>query len=457
MVRQLSEKTDTRLERVQLSCIVAFCVIQLLFLLPETQELGAVVAARRYLAPLVGVVFFAASALRGFQGKGWAAAALSAFMLLWIGVIFTLHTIIRHQECWFTHAVACSYLLGLPMAYAFRDGARQRGLNIVLSLFVIEGLSLSVHGLMLYFGVLPASLSSLVFWHSRRLTQILNSIFCGTYLMLGVGCCLAFCLKASRKWLKALWLLLAALQFVVMLMTDCRASIGCTCILIGGVVFCVVRKTGWKRLLPAAIAGLAAAALLFVVYQNANFSPARVSVRQENTVQETQADTQEETEASGSAQAGAPAEQISLSRRDFFNKIGTFNARTNIWSATIAVLREEPRILLTGCSDDLSGRIHQRFNHAHNSFLQVTYSLGLPGLLAAIGITLLTFRAAIITLWRNDDLWKSCLAILTVCLFLCGMLEAYLFISGQETLCLGFFFLTLTGYLHSWCPRKAKQ
>ena len=85
MVRQLSEKTDARLERVQLSCIVAFCVIQLLFLLPETQELGAVVAARRYLAPLVGVVFFAASALRGFQGKGWAAAALSAF-LLYIGM-----------------------------------------------------------------------------------------------------------------------------------------------------------------------------------------------------------------------------------------------------------------------------------------------------------------------------------------------------------------------------------
>ena len=37
------------------------------------------------------------------------------------------------------------------------------------------------------------------------------------------------------------------------------------------------------------------------------------------------------------------------------------------------------------------------------------------------------------------------------------MMEVYLFITGQETLCLCFCFLTLTGYLHSWCPRKEKQ
>lgn len=414
MGRNLSEKADKRLDQLQYACILAFCGIQLLFLLPETQELELVVALRRYAAPLIGVVFLAAAALRGFQKTGWGAAALAAFMLLWIGFVFTLHTIIRHQEVWFTHAVACCYLIALPMAYAFRDSERQRGLTALLAMFLIAGLSFSAHGLMLYFGVLPESLSSLVFWYGERLTTLLNPIFCGTYLMVGIGACLVFSLKTPKKWLKAVLLLLAAVQFLVMLLTDCRASIASTFLLVGGTVLCSIRKSSWKRLLPAAIVCAAVVALLFVVYK-----------------------------------------RVSPTHRNLLDS--SFNGRIAIWRATVSVLREEPRILLTGCSDVLSERIHMRFNHAHNSFLQTTYVLGIPGLLAAIGITLLALRGAIITLWRNDCLWKSCLALLAVSLFLCGMMEVYLFITGQETLCLCFCFLTLTGYLHSWCPRKAKQ
>ena len=254
----------------------------------------------------------------------------------------------------------------------------------------------------------------MVFWYDGRLTTLLNPIFCGTYLMVGIGACLVFSLKTPKKWLKAVLLLLAAVQFLVMLLTDCRASIASTFLLVGGTVLCSIRKSSWKRLLPAAIVCAAVVALLFVVYK-----------------------------------------RVSPTHRNLLDS--SFNGRIAIWRATVSVLREEPRILLTGCSDVLSERIHMRFNHAHNSFLQTTYVLGIPGLLAAIGITLLALRGAIITLWRNDCLWKSCLALLAVGLFLCGMMEVYLFVTGQETLCLCFCFLTLTGYLHSWCPRKEKQ
>ena len=81
--------------------------------------------------------------------------------------------------------------------------------------------------------------------------------------------------------------------------------------------------------------------------------------------------------------------------------------------------------------------------------------MGLPGLAAALVITALTLWSAAVVLWRNMDLWKSCIALLALCLLGCAMLEPYLFVVDVSYHYLDFLFLMCLGYLCLWRGEKA--
>ena len=92
--------------------------------------------------------------------------------------------------------------------------------------------------------------------------------------------------------------------------------------------------------------------------------------------------------------------------------------------------------------------------HTHNSWLEALYRMGLPGLGAALVMTALAVWSAAVVLWRNSDLWKSCVALLTLCLLGCAMLEPYLFVVDVSYYYLDFLFLMCLGYLCLWRGEK---
>ena len=91
--------------------------------------------------------------------------------------------------------------------------------------------------------------------------------------------------------------------------------------------------------------------------------------------------------------------------------------------------------------------------HTHNSWLEALYRMGYPGLALALVLTAMAVWDAAILLWRNDDVWKSCIALLTLCLLGCGMLEPYLFVVDINCFFLDFLFLMCLGYMNLWCKR----
>ena len=93
--------------------------------------------------------------------------------------------------------------------------------------------------------------------------------------------------------------------------------------------------------------------------------------------------------------------------------------------------------------------------HTHNSWLEALYRMGLPGLAAALALTALAVWSAADVLWRSRDLWKCGVALLTLCLLGCALLEPYLFVVDVSYHYLDFLFLLCLGYLNLWRGGKA--
>ena len=131
----------------------------------------------------------------------------------------------------------------------------------------------------------------------------------------------------------------------------------------------------------------------------------------------------------------------------------TFNGRTTIWAEAVDGALRHPTILLCGTDsmvEVLAEGGKTNAEHTHNSYLETLYTLGIPGLVLALAITLLVLRAAVLVLWKNTDLWKSCVAVIILCLLGSSMLEPYLFAAKNYHHYICVLFLAAVGYLHQW-------
>ena len=466
-------------KKAQYCCVLTLLLAEMMFFSPPIMYTGLAALSVDYFIVIPGGLFMLLNLHRGINRKGRATFVLGFAMVVW-SVVVELLRVLFGMDFFAPGETASFYALALPMAFSLEDEHRQWGITAFALLHVLTGVRLCVQAAGLIFGILQEPYSIFVFWDGPRLVQMFHPTTCAVLLMLGMGFCIALCLRTKKRWLQALLIVLVIVQFVVQSMTNGRNAVGFTSLMMGGFLFCAVRGSGWKRLPVALAAGAALTAVLFMASQTMYSMHERQmnneALRQMQSTQMEEAAGAEQTQKPETddrldkpgellEQAGEMLAQVdehtvlvaknvqkSL-REDLF----TFNGRTTIWAEAVAGVLRHPLILLCGTDsmpEILAEGGKTNAEHAHNSYLETLYTLGVPGLVLALAITLLAIRAVVIVLWRNTDLWKSCVAVIALCLLGSSILEPYLFAAKNYHHYICVIFLVTVGYLHQWSLEK---
>lgn len=427
------QRIDTAAGVIQRLCLLVMIAVELLFFLPGERVDNIVYLFLEWRLVDISVLFLAASCCRKYLRQSiWyflPALLIAAWFYLLRGVHLRLEG--TNQD---PGAFVCAYVLCLCFAAAAADEEKIWGLKVMASVFVLTGISFSVYALLQVMNHLPPSLDGFVFWDGCRLGIMGHPNICAAILFAGSGFSTAFFLQAKRQWVRVLLLLVTAVQFCALSLTNSRTTIILACLFFGGTVFCAVRKTGGKRRVSALIAAVAVMAVLFSVSRvlfltNRAYLLARLGY--------------------------LPMEN---GQGDLISDLWTLNGRTEIWAAAMRSLADYPAILLTGTerAGEIISPYWARMNvlHSHNSWVQTLFQLGLPGLLAALALTGLAAWSIIVLLRRNDCLLHSCVALLILCLMGCAMMEPYLFTVYAQFHYFDFLFMLCLGYLNQWRRQK---
>ena len=441
---------ESRIRRVQFICLLAVVLMELAFFALEDRAGGvAYLMVERYLT-LPAMAFLGASFCRELprRSQWYLYAGLAMAALFFLNQI--LHQVLE-AEAKEIGTFVCAYCLCFPFAAATGDAQRQRGLKWMAGLFLAAGILLTGYTGLLLADALPECLKAYVKWDGGRLYAMGHPNICATLLMISIALSAGFALKSRRLWVKGLLEVLLALQFATLSLTNGRTTIILTCLLMGGITFCALRGHGWKRFAVALLAAVVVMAGLF------GASRAIYGWNQTRLMQQASAESAQEEAPTG--ESGTPDVLVSEQYQGTLaNDLKTLNGRTEIWRTALLGLEDNPRVKFIGT--EYVDMILTRYApltvyHTHNSWLEALYRMGLPGLAAALVITALTLWSAAVVLWRNMDLWKSCIALLALCLLGCAMLEPYLFVVDVSYHYLDFLFLMCLGYLCLWRGEKA--
>lgn len=451
-IRQQLDSTNSAF-RVQLWCLLAAGVLEYLFIAGHTLFNWVFYYCAMTFLIVPAMVFLGAALPQRQTPQAKRQLLLGAGMVLW----FMLLQSLRQAGGRTTQPVApffCTYLMAFPFAAVTRDGERQKGLKGIAWIFIAASLTLAGYTALLWLELLPAALASYVLWDGARLSIVQHPNLCANVFMIGIGLCLGFFFRCEKKWQKLLLLLAVAVQFACQSLTHTRTSILLTCGLVGGTAFFAIWKGSWKRL----AAGLAAALVLVC----ALFLASGALYKAHNARLIAQL-TQQSQEAAASSDAAAPPRinaagelQGSSGQGTLSNDMRTLNGRTKIWAAAFQALKETPSILVWG-TDSVEPIIvyYSGFSisNTHNSWLETLFQLGLPGLIVALILTAVAVYDAACLLLRNQDMHKTCIALLVLCLLAVGFLENILFCEIPLIHFFDFILFLLMGYMTQW--RKA--
>lgn len=443
-------QSECRGRRIQFFCLLAVLLITLVFFLLEDRASGLAYLLVERWVTLPAMIFLGISLCREGDHRWQLYAGLAMIALFFL--IQVLHLVLE-SEAKQIGTFVCAYGLCFPFAAATRDEKAQIGLKWMAGLFLAVGAVLTVYTALLLLNAVPAYLSNYLYWDGSRLFAMGHPNICATLLMISMVFCAGLALKSRKLWVKIGLVVLMLAQFFALSLTNGRTTIILTCLLLGGIAFCVIRGRGWKR---AALALLAT-----VVVMAAAFGASRAIYGwNQNRLIQLQKPATSTTEAAApqtETETDAPALVSNEYQGTLSGDLKTLNGRTFIWRYAIDGLQENPQVKLIGT--EYVDVILSRYNplplyHTHNSWLEALYRMGLPGLAAALVITVLAVWSALVVLWRNTDLWKSCVALLTLSLLGCAMLEPYLFVADVSYFYLDFLFLMCLGYLCLWRKEK---
>lgn len=372
------------------------------------------------------------------------------------------------------------YLMAFPFA-AVSDDREYKGLWWIGGMFVVSSLILVFYTVILMLGLVPEALWDNLYWDGARLHAFWHPNIAASYFMIGIGFSGAFCVMTQKKSVKYLLMAAIAAQLAAMALTNCRTTLLLTGALLGGLLFLLIFKGGWKQF----VLGIAVAAVVLVgtfkvsgvLYRWNNDRLVAASVAYQETVEPAEeiAVQQDEPEQTGiqvvllsdvvmtevEPQQNTEILQGENQQGTLANDMRTLNGRTYIWKSALNAIRDNKKLALWGT--EYVGTVISVYNffevvHSHNSWIEALMRMGLPGLMMSLVFTVLSvWSAARLILSRRTELWKKVIAMLTMCVMAAGFLEPYLFITNVYYHVTDFAFFFLTGYLDYWCRPGTRQ
>ena len=439
-------RVDAIAAAVQRVCLLVVIAVELLFFLPGEAADGLVYLFLEWKLVDISILFLAASFCRKYLRQSKWFFLLGLVIVVWFYVLRGVHLRLEgaNQD---PGAFVCAYLLCLSFASA--SGDRQWGLKALTAVFLLTGAVFGLYAVLLVTRHLPGFLEGYVFWDGPRFGTMGHPNICATVLMVSIGLTMGCALNAQK--LKLPLLCLSALEFWALCLTNSRSTIVLTCALVGGIVFCLLRGQKRKQILLALAAAAAVMVLLFCVSRWVYAWNTQRLTQQVQQAQLTGEAVGVELDKNGQL-------KTQNGQDTFAGSMKTLNGRTEIWAAAMQALRDHPHILLTGTehAGDIISPYWTRMDtlHAHNSWLQALFQLGIPGLLAALALTGMAVWNGVALLWRNDNLTHSCVAMVVLCLLGCAMLEPYLFTVNAQFHYFDFLFLLSLGYMNQWRRQK---
>lgn len=426
---------------VQYLCLLAVVFVEFLYFLPGHPADNLLYTFLEWRLVDVSILFLAASLCRGQLRRGKWYFPLALLTVIWFYVVRSVH--LQLEMTAKTPGVfVCAYLLCFLFAAATGDGERQWGLKLMAALFVAVSAVFSLYAALLVRNRLPDFLAETVYWDGARLGIMSHPNICATLLMVGSGLSVSFALSTKRWWIRVPLLLLAVPAFWALSLTNSRTMVILACVQFGAIVFFAVKKPGWKRTVLAILAAILVTVSLFTASRMI-FSDNKARLTEQAR------QTSAETLLNDAGKLKTENGQGSMA-----NDLRTLNGRTEIWAAAVKGIQANPRILLIGTENvgEIISPYWQRMDtlHAHNSWVEVLYQLGLPGLIWALVLTVLALWNAAVLLLRNTDLWKSCIAVVMLGLLGCAILEPYLFTVNIKYYFFDFLFLLCLGYMNVW-------
>ena len=476
------QKEGTSEKNIPLLLLLAVGIIEFLYITLERQfsNIGYYLAETYVIVPCL--LFLGYMLQKKQEPFARRRLLLSVAAISWFVIVQCIHKMSGMEN----HPLATVFLVYL-MAFPFASLSEDRenaGLRLIGVVFVAASLVLVGYSALLLLDLVPASMTGYLFWDGARLSALWHPNIAASYFMIGIGFSAMFCAQAQKMQTKVLLIALIVLQMVAMALTNCRTTLLLTGAMLGGTLFFLICKGGWKRfLLGLMVAGLVLVGSFKVTgkifqWNNdrlvASFSAAHEEVPAETVAKETVAEEAVVTEAPAevvSAEAPVVKEQFILEetgvltgdneQRALADDMRTLNGRTEIWAAALQAIRDNKAILLWGTEDP--GTVISIYNwfdvvHAHNSWMETQMRMGLPGLMMALVFTVLSaWSAAKLLLSSTTELWKKIVAMLAMCVMASGFLEPYLFITNVYYHVSDFMFFFLTGYLDFWSNRKQKN
>lgn len=332
------------------------------------------------------------------------------------------------------------YLLALPFAAVAKDAHRQAGLLTAAGVFLAATACLLVLSLAL-FGVcrFPSAVQRFIFWKGDRIQIIHHPNILARIFMIAICLCLGFQERAKTVFIRGLLLGFTGLLFAGLALTNSRACILITCLVLAGNMFFRIWKGGCNRLIPALAAAAAVGMLAFLVY---------------NAVFQWNSDRLLNPEA-GFLTAGA---SLISPQGSWVADLPTLNSRTLIWAGALKRILDDPLILLRGAADTNIQLEQFLAYHSHNAWLETLLRLGLPGLLLSLAFSWRAGWASLhILRYTRAGMWKKNIAMMALAMMATSMLEPFLFVTAVRTHFFDFIFFLCLGYLTLWHQELREQ
>ena len=327
----------------------------------------------------------------------------------------------------------CEYLMLLPMAAMLDENGRDRGLKVYFSCFFAGLAVYIVLGLMLATDTLPEKLSSIILWRGTRLGLMWHPNVLSGLLLVGFGVTLT--LGWAVRWLRIPMVLLAAVEYYLMALTNTRTVTIMAACIAGGVVFFLIygNHISWKRFLVGLLAAVLVIGLMFSIS----------TMIYSSHVEHFTTDSQELEQALWQAGQGSL-------RSDFTD----FNSRGGIWKGALRAIKDHPAILFRG-TWDIGGLISPynafRVSHAHNAWLQTLMGTGLVGLGFCLVLTWLAVKN-ILLVWfvKESTMYQKIVGLMTTAIMGAQMMEVYIFYTQFPHSGVQAAYMLCVGYLVYW-------